>query len=138
MVLRVLSPLAYDYQRDADLSPITNLYNKLKPADWPVNGAPLDPEDPLLTPTADPRLSAQQQQQRRRPKPAHRVPTTTEQLDELRVEAEQAKGYAQMLSEALAYAGQDDDLYENELVMVSRLSLASTHGRTSRTPATSS
>lgn len=116
MILRVLSPLAYDYQRDADLSPITALYNKLKPPDWPTNGAPLDPEDPLLTPTADPRLNTQQQRLSR-PKPPHRVPTTSEQLEDLRLEAEQAKGYAQMLSESLAYAGQDDDLYENELVM---------------------
>lgn len=123
MVLRVLSPLAYDFQRDADLSPITALFNKLKPADWPINGAPLDPDDELLTPTADPRLGTQGQGQRgRRPRQPQRMPTTSEQLKDLKRDAQEARGSAQMLSETLAFTGEEDDLQDNELVMVSRAS----------------
>ncbi|ORY85968.1 hypothetical protein BCR35DRAFT_302581 [Leucosporidium creatinivorum] len=114
MVLRVLSPLAFDYQRDAELSPITGLYNKLKPADWPVNGLPLDPSDPLLTPTVDPRNNLGTP--RHRVREPRRLPTTSEQMKDLRREAEQARGNARLLSEAVAFASPDEELAANEIV----------------------
>lgn len=133
MVLRVLSPLAFDYQvgsvrlsrsiscahpliqqRDAELSPITGLFNKLKPADWPVNGLPLDPSDPLLTPTVD--LRNNLGTPRHRVREPRRLPTTSEQMKDLRREAEQARGNARLLSEAVAFASPDEELASNEIV----------------------
>ncbi|KAK4052305.1 hypothetical protein OIO90_004386 [Microbotryomycetes sp. JL221] len=114
MILRVLSPLAYEYQRDADLSPITALYNKLKPFEAPVNGLPLDPDDPLLQPTIDPRTSGNSQGMRRRG--PHRLPSTQQQMTDLRRKADEARGNARMLSEAIAYSKPDEDIKRNEII----------------------
>ncbi|KAL8277104.1 hypothetical protein RQP46_010532 [Phenoliferia psychrophenolica] len=136
MLLRVLSPLAYDYQRDADLSPITQLWNKLKPPDAPVNGAPLAVDDPLFTPTMDPRRGGNGSRNgsgggggggRNR----GRFPTQAEHLAELRKDAAAAKGNAAMLSEAVAFTPVEE-LAANPLVaefyaksFASQLALAS-------------
>lgn len=47
------------------------------------------------------------------------MPTASEQMKDLRREAEQARGNARLLSEAVAFAGQDDELGENEIVQAS-------------------
>ncbi|KAK4700777.1 hypothetical protein P7C70_g5463, partial [Phenoliferia sp. Uapishka_3] len=114
MVFRVLCPLAYEYQRDAELSPITTLWNKLKPLSAPVNGAPLDPDDSLFTPTMDPRRG-QQGGRGGRGGGGRRIPTQTEALGELREVATNAKGNAAMLHEAVAYTPAHE-LSRNELV----------------------
>ncbi|SCZ94620.1 BZ3500_MvSof-1268-A1-R1_Chr12-3g04002 [Microbotryum saponariae] len=116
MVLRVLSPLAYEYARDADLKPITALYNKIRPDGTPLNGEPLNPEDDLFTPTADPRMqSSRRNHQSRRGEP-HRMPSMGDQMKDLRSQSEQARGYARMLNEAVAFAKEDEDLKSNEIV----------------------
>ncbi|SCV73186.1 BQ2448_7111 [Microbotryum intermedium] len=115
MILRVLSPLAYEYAGDADLKPITSLYNKLRPDGAPLNGEPLDPEDDLFTPTSDPRMQSSQRHQGRRGEP-HRMPSMGDQMKDLRAQAEQARGYASMLNEAVAFAKEDEDLESNEIV----------------------
>ncbi|KAM0786118.1 hypothetical protein ACM66B_006928 [Microbotryomycetes sp. NB124-2] len=113
MIVRVLSPLAFEYQRDAELNPITTLYNKIKSPEAPINGLPLDPDDPLLQPTLDPRTSGNTQGRRRAPQ---RLPSQSEQLSDLRRQAEQARGDARLLSDALSYAKPDDDVKQNEIV----------------------
>ncbi|KAK4048427.1 hypothetical protein OIV83_004773 [Microbotryomycetes sp. JL201] len=113
MIVRVLSPLAFEYQRDADLNSITTLYNKIKSPEAPINGLPLDPDDPLLQPTVDPRTSGNMQGRRRAPQ---RLPSQSEQLSDLRRQAEQARGDARLLSDALSYARPEDDIRQNEIV----------------------
>jgi hypothetical protein len=48
LLLIALSMLAYESQHDADLFTITKAYNKMKPADMPINGMPLDPQSDIL------------------------------------------------------------------------------------------
>lgn len=71
-----------------------------------MNGAPLDPEDSLFTPTAPARPST-------RPE----IPTDQAQIRSLRREAERARGNAGMLSEAVGFA-RSDELAGNELIQV--------------------
>lgn len=134
MILRVLSPLAFEYQvrtlrislltlTDLTLSQydrdlllhITTLYNKLKSSDDPINGLPLAEDDTLFTPTTVlPRSSRQQYQTE--------MPSREEQLKWLQRKANEAKGNASMLTEALAFA-ENGDLEGNELVSVSLRSI---------------
>lgn len=46
------SMLAHESQSDADLQPITKMFNKMKPGEMPTNGVPLDPDNDLFH-TAD-------------------------------------------------------------------------------------
>ena len=101
-------------QRDAELSPITTLWNKLKPPSAPVNGAPLAADDPLFTPTADPRRTTRRASGRRA---QGRFPTQAEHLADLRKEATAAKGNAAMLHESVAFSPAEE-LASNELVAV--------------------
>lgn len=105
-------------QRDSDLSPLTTLWNKLKPPDEPINGSPLDPEDPLFVPTADPRRAQQQRSGRSN----GRMPTQDEELEKLRRDAVDAKGSAAMLSEAVSFTS-PEELSSNEIVSVRPLPL---------------
>ncbi|SGY19837.1 BQ5605_C017g08343 [Microbotryum silenes-dioicae] len=116
MVLRVLSPLAYEYALDADLKPITALYNKIRPDGTPLNGEPLDPEDDLFTPTADPRMQSSRRNHQSRREEPHRMPSVGDQMKDLRSQSEQARGYARMLNEAVAFAKEDEDLTSSEIV----------------------
>jgi hypothetical protein len=50
-LLVVWSMLANAYQTDQELSPITKMFNKIKPNEMPVNGIPLDPSHDLFNPT---------------------------------------------------------------------------------------
>lgn len=71
-----------------------------------MNGAPLDPDDSLFTPTAP-----------ARPPTRPEIPTDRAQIRSLRMEAERARGNAGMLSEAIGYA-RSDELVGNELIQV--------------------
>ncbi|BGP51406.1 hypothetical protein JCM10450v2_007348 [Rhodotorula kratochvilovae] len=119
MVYRVLSPLAFDSQSNPTLRPITETFNRLLsdpntslqsfpheldvslPAFQP-NGAPLAPDDPLLRPEA--LLSGSSR--RSRPQ-MERFPTGIEQMRDLRRRAVEGRGWAGMLSEAVALAGDE-------------------------------
>ncbi|KAI5481230.1 hypothetical protein MNV49_005665 [Pseudohyphozyma bogoriensis] len=112
MALRVLSPLAYEYQRDAELSPLTALWNKIKPVEAPINGEPLDPSDDLFTPTGN--LVANGGRSRR-PRDSQRIPTHIESMNSLMKEAERGSGNARLLSDATAFTPVEE-LEGNEIV----------------------
>ncbi|GAA5933465.1 hypothetical protein JCM1841_001324 [Sporobolomyces salmonicolor] len=129
MVFRVLSPLAFDYQHDADLRPLTLTFNKLLTSpstalssfpssldssspSFAPNGAPLAPEDPLLAPTS---LLGPASRPRRREREAPRELLEKEQMQALGARADQARQVARLLSEAVIFAGADG-LEGNEIV----------------------
>ena len=49
-LLNVLSGLAYEFRKDSELSAITKLWNKIKPAGAPVDGTPIDPQSDEFRP----------------------------------------------------------------------------------------
>lgn len=106
--------MAYDSQRDSDLSPITTLFNKLKPPTAPINGVPLAADDTLFQPAPSARKHRSPQQ------PPQRMPSTSETLFALRREALDAKGFAAVLMETLTFTTAED-LGSNEIVAVSFL-----------------
>lgn len=130
MILRVLSPFAYEYkvrsfpsflsssqlilslpflsfpsQDDADLSPLTKAYNKLRPVSDPMNGTPLDPDDPLFSP---PPLPPASQQRYRRERGEERWPSKEEQLVRMREKAERAEVIARLLRDAVQHSKLDE------------------------------
>ncbi|GAA5903112.1 uncharacterized protein JCM6883_002701 [Sporobolomyces salmoneus] len=141
MVYRVFSPLAYEYQRDDDLKSITQLFNKLLSSpstslssfpysssidpssrSFQPNGAPLDPEDPLFTPTGLlPASTTRSGRTSRRAEGGGRegVPKELEkvQMRELGERADKARGLARLLNETIVFNQKDeDDLEKNEMV----------------------
>ncbi|GAA5901451.1 hypothetical protein JCM5296_003013 [Sporobolomyces johnsonii] len=130
MVFRVLSPLAFDYQHDADLRPLTLTFNKLLTSpstslssfpssldpsspSFAPNGAPLAPEDPLLAPTS--LLSPSSRPRRREREEARELFKNEEMMQALGARADQARQVARLLSEAVIFAGADG-LEGNEIV----------------------
>ncbi|GAA6007456.1 hypothetical protein JCM11491_004169 [Sporobolomyces phaffii] len=133
MVLRVLSPLAYEYQNDSDLRAITQTYNKLLSnptatattdgaGGFVVNGQPLDPDDELFTPTGllpSSHTRTGRSRGERRDRGGGGVPKELEkvQMKELGERADKARGLARLLSEAIVFNGSDDSSLEtNEMV----------------------
>ncbi|GAA5845856.1 hypothetical protein JCM3766R1_004635 [Sporobolomyces carnicolor] len=140
MVYRVFSPLAYDYQRDDDLKSITSFFNKLLSTPstaltsfphsssidpsaqaYQLNGAPLDPDDPLFTPTGllpSSTTRSGRSDRRERGQRGGGVPKELEkvQMRELGERADKARGLARLLNEAIVFNGKDDsDLEKNEM-----------------------
>ncbi|GAA5888424.1 hypothetical protein JCM6882_008615 [Rhodosporidiobolus microsporus] len=113
MVFRVLSPLAFEYQDDPTLSPLSTLFAKLLPAlsTYPTSldpssaslqpsGAPLSESDPLLRPEG--LLTNSSSRNRRREGGGGAFPSSVEQMRDLRRRAVEGKEYAGMLQEAVA------------------------------------
>ncbi|GAA5930836.1 uncharacterized protein JCM15063_002473 [Sporobolomyces koalae] len=140
MVFRVLSPLAYEYRDDSDLKIVTQTFNKLvstpstsltsfpstlDPSSraYQHNGAPLDPEDPLFTPTGLLPSSSTRSGRPSRGNRAHpgreSIPKEIDkvQMRELGERADKGRGLARLLREAIEFNGHDDStLEENEMV----------------------
>ncbi|GAA5878078.1 hypothetical protein JCM16303_002839 [Sporobolomyces ruberrimus] len=141
MVYKILSPLAYEYQNDSDLKSLTQTYNKLlstpstslssfpntlDPSSHRTNGSPLDPEDPLFTPTG---LLPSSSTRSGRPHRSNRggnngrgegIPKELEkvQMRELGERADKARGLARLLNEAVVFNTKEEDgsLETNEMV----------------------
>ncbi|KAM0747771.1 hypothetical protein T439DRAFT_328432 [Meredithblackwellia eburnea MCA 4105] len=123
MLLKVLSPLAWEYQRDQDLLPLTTLYNKLRPASAPLNGSPLPADSDLFTPTS--LLSSHPRSRSQRPGAGGgrggggggRIRSTTEHLSLVTQQAKSAKSLAVLFSESLSFTPPDEVVEgTNELV----------------------
>lgn len=83
-----------------------------------ANGTPLDVDDDLFTPTSGPQTSSNLRLQRRERQ--MEMPTKEEQLKWLQKQANEAKGNARMLTEALAFCDiEQGGIEENELISVS-------------------
>jgi hypothetical protein len=112
--------LAWESKSDSDLLPITNLFNKsLRPKDShvPLNGFPLDPSDPTFDPNPPSSHSRHNGSgdvgiNGRRGRPDEGL-----DLRGLEDETRVVKNNAKILSEALAFGG--DEETEGELVGVS-------------------
>ncbi|GAA5969653.1 hypothetical protein JCM3765_000612 [Sporobolomyces pararoseus] len=141
MVYRVFSPLAYEYQRDDDLKSITQFFNKLLSTSstsltsfpssldpssraYQLNGAPLDPEDPLFTPTgllpSSTTRSGRPSRRERGERGGGGIPKELEkvQMRELGERADKARGLARLLKEAVVFNKEEDaeELEKNEMV----------------------
>lgn len=148
MVYRVLSPLAHDYSDDSDLKSITQTFNKLlstpntaltsfpssldpSSPSYQLNGAPLDPEDELFTPTGLlPSSNRSGRPHRSSRRGREEVPEEIEkvQMRELGERADKAKGLARLLNESIVFAGNDKDLERDEMIQVkSSISIQSTY-----------
>ncbi|GAA5827911.1 hypothetical protein JCM11251_007726 [Rhodosporidiobolus azoricus] len=115
MVFRVLSPLAYEYQDDPTLAPLSTLFAKLLPllSTYPTtldpslpafspSGAPLEEDDPLLRPEG--MLTSASSRSGHRGGSGGRsrdFPSNVEQMRDLGKRAVEGKGYARMLTEAV-------------------------------------
>jgi hypothetical protein len=96
---------------------LTTLFNKLKPAgaQWPTNGAPLQDDDPLLEPTigkgplnpdgtpSDADTDQYRYQPDGRSRRRDNLPTTEDQLVELKHHVEQAREMTVLLVEAIEF-----------------------------------
>ncbi|KAG0147402.1 hypothetical protein CROQUDRAFT_42959 [Cronartium quercuum f. sp. fusiforme G11] len=108
MISKAFSVLGYEFQRDRDLQVFTQLYNKIKPPDGPMGGAPLDEDDLTFTPGSARSV--------RVPAPPIAVQTPLpEPVRDLRAEAEVARANARLLIEALAYTN-PAEMDSNELI----------------------
>lgn len=130
-------------QNDSDLKSLTQTYNKLlstpstslssfpntlDPSSHRTNGSPLDPEDPLFTPTG---LLPSSSTRSGRPHRSNRggnngrgegIPKELEkvQMRELGERADKARGLARLLNEAVVFNTKEEDgsLETNEMVQV--------------------
>lgn len=104
LMLKALMVLSYESQTSKDLYPLTQLYNKHKSPQDPVNGEPLPEDDTTFEPAGNPQQ--------------HVRPHHTSQSDgprDLWSEAEKAKSRAKVLSETLSFTA-TDALDNNELI----------------------
>ncbi|EGF98237.1 uncharacterized protein MELLADRAFT_118577 [Melampsora larici-populina 98AG31] len=109
MIRKSFSLLGYEFQHDGDLQAFTHLYNKIKPSDSPMGGAPLDESDHTFTPTSKPRSSNQSNHLH------HSQQAVAPVMRDLKAEAEVARSNARLLIEALAYTT-PAEMENNELI----------------------